>query len=347
MNYRMNKRIAAIVALSISLTGGAAYAADTTPQPIQAKVISAPITNEPFQIIVNGSALAIGGFKAADAKEPMLPLRDVTEALGFTLTWNAESMSADLVKQNLMVTVTTGEDRYAVNKMDKTLGTAPALVDSRLFVPASFASEVLRADVKIEGSTVSITQDEQRKTTTTKGVVTAVRDNEGHQAVQINGVGPDGLVLNVGKDTVIASSEGTVMAFSDLTIGTEIEAEHSLAMTMSLPPQTAAYNITVSYRPDAVDLTGTSGKIQDVRKSDDGVTSIVIKGAGLTEQSQAEVVLQLTDQTTLVNKEGEAIDKDALVQGAKVIGFYNGVLTKSLPPIGKAWKVVLMAPPAE
>ncbi|MFC6227493.1 copper amine oxidase N-terminal domain-containing protein [Paenibacillus allorhizosphaerae] len=343
----MNKRIAALVALSISLTGGSAYAADSAPQPVQATVISAPVALEQLQVTVNGTALTAAGFKQADAKEPMLPLRDVTEALGFTLTWNAENMSTDLVKDNLLVTVTTGEDRYAVNKMYKTLGTAPALVDSKLFVPASFASEVLHAAVKIEGSTISITQEEQRKTATTKGVITAVRDNDGHQSVQINGVGPDGLVLNVGKDTVIESTDGTAMVFSDLTIGTEIEAEHSLAMTMSLPPQTPTYKISVAYRPDAVDLIGTSGTIQDVRVSEDGMTSIVIKGTGLTEQSQSEVVLQLTDKTSLVNKEGETIEKSALVKGAKVIGFYNGVLTKSLPPIGKAWKVVLQAPAAE
>jgi len=64
-------------------------------------------------------------------------------------------------------------------------------------------------------------------------------------------------------------------------------------------------------------------------------------GAGLTDQSQSEVTLQLTDDTSIVNSDGEKIDKLALVKGAKVLGFYQPVLTKSLPPIGKAWKVVL------
>ncbi|TVY08913.1 copper amine oxidase N-terminal domain-containing protein [Paenibacillus cremeus] len=345
MNYRMNQRIAAIAALSISLMGGSAYAAEATPQPIKAIVISAPMAQEQLQVTVNGAPLSVGGFKLADAKESMLPLRSVAEALGFTLTWNAETMSADLVKGNLQASVVTGEDRYAMNKMSKPLGTASALVDSKLFVPAAFVSEMLQAQVSVNESTVSISSAGKIKTATTKGIITALQNKDGHQTVRINGVGTDGIVLNVSKDTLFASanSTDTTVQFSDLTIGTEIEVEHSMAMTMSLPPQTAAYLITIVSKPEAADFIGTSGSIEEVRTSEDGVTSLLIKGAGLTEQSQSAIVLQLTDKTSLVGKDGQPIDKSVLVKGAKVIGFYNGVLTKSLPPIGKAAKIVLQA----
>jgi hypothetical protein len=84
--------------------------------------------------------------------------------------------------------------------------------------------------------------------------------------------------------------------------------------------------------------------IEEVRTSDDGTTSLRIKGAGLGDQSPSEVVLRLAPTTELINVNGEAVEKSSLVKGAKVIGYYTGMLTKSLPPIGTAWKIVLQAP---
>jgi hypothetical protein len=345
MNNRMKKGIATLFALTISVTGGAAYAAnDAVPQPISATIISTAI-HQQIQIAINNEALAAGGYIKADAKEPMLPLRDVAEAMGIKVTWNETDRSAELTKDRLWTTVKLDEDRYVLNKMYKPLGTAPELTDSKTYVPASFVSEILHAAVKIEGSSVSITTEEERKTTTTKGVVSAVYEGDGRQTVRINGIGPDGLVLNVGADTVYEKADGTKLTFADVTLGLEIEAEHSLAATLSLPPQTATYKITVlDGQAEAKDIIGTAGSIEEVRTSDDGTTSLRIKGAGLGDQSPSEVVLRLAATTELINVNGEAVEKSSLVKGAKVIGYYTGMLTKSLPPIGTAWKIVLQAP---
>ena len=90
------------------------------------------------------------------ATEPMIPLRAVTESLGFKLTWNPETFSVDLLKGNVFTTVKTGEDRYAINKMFTPLGTAPELVDSKLYVPASFVTKMLHGTVATEGNSVAI-----------------------------------------------------------------------------------------------------------------------------------------------------------------------------------------------
>ncbi|ULL14254.1 copper amine oxidase N-terminal domain-containing protein [Paenibacillus sp. H1-7] len=335
------KQGVALLALSVALTGGAAYAApNDAPAAVQAQ---APTAQKDIQITVNGKAAALHGFQLYDGKEAMLPLRAVAEALGFTLTWNQEDLSVDLSKDAIWTKVKNGEDRYTINKMYKPLGTAPALVDNTMYIPASFVQEVLRANVVTEGGTVAITEQKKQQHVNATGVITAIRDANGHKAVQINGVAMDGLVLNVSDETAYQTADGAPLKFTDLVLGMKVEVEHSLAATLSLPPQTPTFKITVLDKAEAKDVIGTAGTIEEVRTDDKGAVSVRIKGTGLTETSPSEVVLRLSEQSVLTDLKGEAIDKATLVQGAKVIGFYDGVLTRSLPPIGTAWKIVLQA----
>lgn len=92
-----------------------------------------------------------------------------------------------------------GEDRYSINKMNTTLGTAPQLVDSTLYVPASFLSEVIHQNMTVKGDSIVINTNAAEQHMTKTGVITAVYDGGKYQSVQIQGVGTDGIVLNVGK----------------------------------------------------------------------------------------------------------------------------------------------------
>ncbi|MNC68852.1 hypothetical protein D3C75_1194900 [compost metagenome] len=63
-----------------------------------------------------------------------------------------------------------------------------------------------------------------------------------------------------------------------------------------------------------------------------------MKGAGLTDSSPEEVVLRIAKDTVLQN---DGVSE--LTKGARVVGFYTPMLTKSLPPIGTALKMTLVA----
>lgn len=346
MNKVMKKGIA-LMALSMALGGGAAYAApNMTPQEDKPQAIAAPLAVEQIKVTVNGTDASLAGYQKAGAQEAMLPLRTIAESLGFTLTWKQEDSSVELSKGAQWTNVKVGADNYSVNKMLKPLGTAPELKDNTMYVPASFFQEILHVSVTKDGNSVAVSAVEQKKTVLTQGIITSIRDVDGHKAVQINGVGTEGTVLNVSDETTYQKADGTPLTFADLTLGQKIEAEHSLAATLSLPPQTSTYKITVLDGSDKKGILGTSGNIEEVRTSDSGATSVLIKGTGLNEQSQKEIVLQITDQTSIVNMKGEAVDKSTLAKGTRVIGFYDAMMTKSLPPIGKAWKIVVQ-PPAE
>lgn len=141
-----------------------------------------------------------------------MPLRSVTEALGFELTWNGQTKSVDLINGAVFTTVKAGEDRYSINKMNTTLGTAPQLVDSILYVPASFVSEIIHHNMTVKGDSIVITAANQEEHMTKTGVITAVNNEGKYQSVQIQGVGTDGIVLNVGEDTTIEMADGTKLA---------------------------------------------------------------------------------------------------------------------------------------
>lgn len=348
--YSTTKKLAAAIALTFAVTGGGAAWAQAVPDiqplekpvPILAPINSAPPEQADIPVQVNGQPLSDTGY-LGQSGEMMLPLRAAAEAMGFQLQWNAQAYSVELMKDNVFTIVKTGENQYAVDNLLKKLEAAPVLVESKLYVPASFFTEVLPGAVTSGKDGISITAKEEKKSVQALGVVTDVRDYEGHRSLHINGYGTDGLILNVGEQTEILAADGSKLDFSTLTIGMEIKVEHSLAMTRSLPPQTAAYRIQVVSALEAKDVLGTWGTIEEILQGDNREISVRVKGAGLTDSSPEEVILRIDQDTVLQNVDGKAIGVEELEKGARVVGFYTPMLAKSLPPIGNALKMTLVA----
>ncbi|WP_340400332.1 copper amine oxidase N-terminal domain-containing protein [Paenibacillus sp. FSL H8-0079] len=352
MNNNM-KKVSALMALTMALGGGAAYASalDNT-QPVHQTSVSANSNAaDAVNVSVNGASIS-DGYWNKDGKVAMIPLRDLTEALGIELKWNKENKSAELTRGVLWTQVTTGKDQYSVNKMLLTLGTAPEITGGTLYVPASFAEKVLHGQVNTTGNQVTISSEEDVKTVTEHGVITKITNNGEYRSIQIGGAGMDGIVLNLSDETKFTSVEGKEIALTDLTIGMNVEAEHSQITTRSLPPQTPTYKVTVlddaaESETQLKEVLGTAGTIENVTTAEGSISQIEITGTRLTETAPDHVVLNIAKDTLLVNHEGETVKAEELTKGTKVIGFYSPVLTRSLPPIGTAWKVVVEAPAAE
>lgn len=184
---------------------------------------------------------------------------------------------------------------------------------------------------------VAISMKEDVKSVQSTGVITSIRTNGDNAAIQIQDIGTGGIVLNVSPQTTFQMLDGTKLMLADLHVGLTISADHSMAMTMSLPPQTSAFKITVLDKMVHQDTLGTAGIIEAIRE--DG--SLLVKGEGLTEQTPDEIVLQLSANTAIVDGKGVPVDKSMLVKGANIIGFYGPMMTKSIPPISNAWKIVV------
>jgi hypothetical protein len=88
----------------------------------------------------------------------MVPLRLIAEKLGFTLTWKAETSSAELSRGAQWTSVTLGKDQYVFNKaIPFELGAVPEIVGETMVVPLSFFDRVLNATVeKSQDGVISI-----------------------------------------------------------------------------------------------------------------------------------------------------------------------------------------------
>lgn len=347
MKKHLKKQAAALLVTAMAVSGGAsAFAAPSADvkqdrDPQQAELISAIIN---YSLTINGKAAKNNGYMNQQTKEIMLPLREIAKALGYEIKWNNEDRSAELTKANTPIwsLVQTDKDEYNENKMLVKLGTAPANILGTLYVPAKYFSDVLHHGVVVEGATVAVTSEaseaEDVKTIKANGVITAVHNDENRKSVHINGAGPDGILLNVDENTVILNAAGEKIELKDLSLGLDVEVVHSMAMTMSLPGQTYASEIKVKKDSDVKDLIGTSGL---VTSNEDG-SKITVKGFGMTEASPAEVVLNVSSETVVVDQDGVEVKASELKKDDKVLAFFSPMLTKSLPPIGNAVKVVVM-----
>lgn len=108
------------------------------------KIIVLPLREE--MVDKNEIILSNELFQLEDGTK-MIPLREVAESLGFEVTWNGETKSIDLLKGTNWSTLTIGRNNYNFAKMLIRLESAPIIVEAKTYVPASFAEEVLQADV--------------------------------------------------------------------------------------------------------------------------------------------------------------------------------------------------------
>lgn len=85
----------------------------------------------------------------------MVPLRALTEALGYELTWEPDTMTVGVGKA---ISLQVGKDDYLLAKMAPIrLGAAPELTDGLTYVPLSFFQELIRAEeVSVEAEQIVI-----------------------------------------------------------------------------------------------------------------------------------------------------------------------------------------------
>lgn len=129
-------------------------------------------TPENYKIVINGKTLDLGSqklFAEKDAKGNtvlMVPLRAISEALGFKVDWKDRSAFVD--DGQMHTTITIGKDEYSATTSVEgiagatglfSLGAAPQIVDNRTYVPLQIF-EILMGNVegmfKLDGTTVTI-----------------------------------------------------------------------------------------------------------------------------------------------------------------------------------------------
>ncbi len=108
-------------------------------------------------IVVNGDILEAPSAYMNDEGTVMVPIRAISEALGYEVLWEQKTKSVTLSNA---ISLFIGKDYYTYMKMAPIeLGTAPELINSRTFVPLSFFTEVVKVkEAGIIGGSIIINQ---------------------------------------------------------------------------------------------------------------------------------------------------------------------------------------------
>ena len=122
--------------------------ADTLTYTIGAKDVHADtnvvLTIASKDMIVNNKVVKIDAAPFVDKNyRTMVPLSAITEAFGVTPEWNEKDRTVTVEMNGVKVVMTIDKKTYTVNGKEKTMDTAPVIVNSRTMVPVRFVAEEL------------------------------------------------------------------------------------------------------------------------------------------------------------------------------------------------------------
>lgn len=113
-----------------------------------------------INISTTAGVIAMEGKELADVKlmeknnTLYVPLRQVAEALGYTVTWNNDAQTAVVYKGPRSAVCTVGSEDYGKQRMVVKLQYKPELVDDTLMVPVEMLQYVMDYSVKISAAHV-------------------------------------------------------------------------------------------------------------------------------------------------------------------------------------------------
>ena len=138
-------------------------AKNAAPAPTTApEATTAPEVTEAPQVSYAGLEKVVIGDKTVEdvyAKDntTMVPLREVAEAAGFTVTWDAENRA--VILNDGVYSLKIDENSYVKGKMmPLTLSAAPEIVNDLTYVPAEFFAEVTES-ATVDGTTLVVTAE--------------------------------------------------------------------------------------------------------------------------------------------------------------------------------------------
>ena len=238
----VKKRILAVIAAVGMLASVAAYAQEgialdpNAPDEIQGDImlINEPVVEEEA-VLVNGATLPYVEVEVLD-EVTMMPLREVAEGFGYTVNWNDEDWSIELIKGASYITMAIGEDAYAFGRMaHRPLGKAPTLISDKTYVPVSFVEEIL-------GGYAEEVEEGFYKFATLSMVTVKGFTEEGSILVEDEARGE--VIVHVADYTKIIAGDKEI-AKEEIKEGMLLGVEYGMAMTMSIPPQTTAERIVL------------------------------------------------------------------------------------------------------
>jgi hypothetical protein len=142
------------------------------------------------------------------------------------------------------------------------------------------------------------------------------------------------VTLVVGPNTIILSPFGENFSFNNLRVGMIVDADFSSYMTKSVPPQSRAFKIVVSY------------KNWPFNTKTDRVLEVDVKNrylyTGFADDIYSQMRFVITNSTLILNRNGNRISLRDIRVGQLVRIDFATFMTYSIPPQSTAFAVQVL-----
>lgn len=234
-------------------------------------------------------------------------------------------------------------------------GTKTISYNNKNYVSVADLANALGLEVSYENNTVSLTSPKAEVVTVPQTEVVTIPQATIKEVLMDSNqivILPEGaedmstnyLVLNISTETTIkdTASEHTY-TLKDLKEGMTLSIEHSPMMTRSMPPQTAAYTITLLDQTGANNEAPTSLLLKNMSvvsiNADEDYFIIAPKGEVQEDPNNQTIIRYSKD--TLINAKANQNISDALQVGDLVTVKVGPATTLSIPPQMLALEITL------
>lgn len=253
---------------------------------------------------------------------------------------------------------------------EKVMKDSEALMyNDTLYLPVRALGDTLDAGIEYKDKVVYITTEETNEVATanTKEVSAPVEDATPAletiaeaKIIEVDVTGnqvtllPAGLediytnyiILNISEESVL-KQDNTVITLEDLEEGMRISATHSPLSTRSMPPQTAAFTLTVftEAKPVAPLANETLEDIQvvEVTETKDGYQVLVGPNAS-PEDLMQQTILLVSKETVIKHEKDKSIYTAAdLKKGMKITAVHKPIMTMSIPGQTPTVEITILA----
>ncbi len=297
--------------LAATLFSGSSFADSPTVAPAMPTGSAAPQTT----CLVDGKTLNTPG---ADG---LVPLRTVSEALGYTVSWQSDAHSIALKKAELSDKILAATDL-----------TSAVLKNDHWFVPIDFFQTALGSTVVVRTDGTVVIESSRfapDEASTVGEIVDRVQGKDGIQVlVRGQKFGRDGyteISLALTRTTPVVG--GTL---SELKVGDRIYVTYGSAVTKSLPPMGQGLSVEVLKDENLV-----MGKIIEAIPGA-SADKLRIRVVGTSD-----FLLTLTEDTIITDATGKPATADALKEGTIVTVHTPPYATMSMPPQTGANRILI------
>lgn len=213
--------------------------------------------------------------------------------------------------------------------------TMAAIMTATLFATtAAFATETTTSQDTAE--MIPATAPEVAVATSVTATYTVVSAlEEGGTSITVKGMEEDAqeIVLNIAEQTLVIDSQNAIASnVADIAVGDVISVNHSMAMTMSIPAQTAAYAIVTNL--SETEAPAKLHTVESVTENEDGSITVVT--------DNGDLFMYITGDTAISPyRTRNIVAMGDITEGTTFFAWYDAV-TMSIPAQTTASKIVIV-----